>query len=138
MTEPAAPPRLALVGDRSAAVRAHARIPGILRGLAGADREPLEAYWLRSKQIDESTSFAGFDGVWVLPGSPYASMDGVLAAIRAARTGGIPLLGTCGGFQHLLLEFARDVCGLADVEHAESSPEAERHLLVPLACSLLG
>ena len=81
---------------------------------------------------------AGFDGVWVIPGSPYQNTDGVLAAIRAARTGRIPLLGTCGGFQHLMLEFARDVCGLTAVENAEQNPGAAEPLIAPLECSLLG
>jgi CTP synthase (UTP-ammonia lyase) len=81
---------------------------------------------------------AGFDGVWVVPGSPYERMSGVLSAIEGARLAGIPFLGTCGGFQHLLLEFAHNVCGLADVTHAEVGPGAARQLIVPLVCSLLG
>jgi CTP synthase (UTP-ammonia lyase) len=74
----------------------------------------------------------------VVPGSPYSNPDGVFAAIEAARAEGIPLLGTCGGFQHLLLEFARHVCGLAGVENAEDHPGAVGALIVPLVCSLLG
>jgi CTP synthase (UTP-ammonia lyase) len=58
--------------------------------------------------------------------------------VRTAREHAIPFLGTCGGFQYALLEYARDVCGLADVENAEVTPEAERQLIVPLACSLMG
>lgn len=81
---------------------------------------------------------AGFDGIWIIPGSPYEHSDGVLAAITAARIGDIPLLGPCGGFQRLLLEFARNVCGLGRVDHAEIHPEAEDLLLVPLTCSLFG
>jgi CTP synthase (UTP-ammonia lyase) len=81
---------------------------------------------------------AGFDGVWAIPGSPYLNLDGALAAIQAARTGRIPLLGTCGGFQHLLLELARDVCGLTAVENAEQNADAAEPLIVPLECSLLG
>ena len=74
----------------------------------------------------------------MLPGSPYRHAAGVLAAIEAARTTATPLLGTCGGFQHLLLEFARNVCGLDKVAHAEEEPDAPERLIVPLACSLLG
>jgi CTP synthase (UTP-ammonia lyase) len=81
---------------------------------------------------------AGFDGVWVIPGSPYRRPDGVLAAIQAARTRRIPFLGTCAGFQYLLLEFARDVCGLRGVQSAEDTPEAAEQLIVPLECSLFG
>jgi CTP synthase (UTP-ammonia lyase) len=131
------PPRIALVGDRSAAVEAHNRIPVLMQALSGAE-EPIELYWLHSTSIASPEDVAGFDGIWVVPGSPYASSAGVLTAIETARTGRIPLLGTCGGFQHLLLEFAHNVCRLPDATHAEVDPDAPELLLVPLRCSLFG
>ena len=132
------PPRLALVGDRSDAVQAHSRIPGILASLATPGSETIEPYWLATADIETAEDVAGFDGIWIVPGSPYESIEGVLVAIQTARTDGIPLLGTCGGFQHIVLEYARHVCGLPDVTHAEIEPEAEELLLVPLACDLFG
>ena len=129
--------RIALVGDRSPGVRAHLRIPRLVDALRERDDLALDPYWLATEQV-EPGSVAGFDGVWIVPGSPYRSEAGALAAIRDAREGGIPLLGTCGGFQHILLEFARDVCGLGDVAHAENDPDAADHLIVPLTCSLVG
>jgi CTP synthase (UTP-ammonia lyase) len=131
------PARIALVGDRSPTIAAHERIPTILEALGDASVEPLDAYWLHSTSIDPSSDLTGFDGIWVLPGSPYENVDGILHAITTARTHRIPFLGTCGGFQHMLLEFARNVSGL-DVEHAEEKPDATNLLLVPLSCSLLG
>jgi CTP synthase (UTP-ammonia lyase) len=133
-----APPRLALIGDRSSSVRAHDRIPGLIRALAAGANELIEVYWLHSTTIAAPGDVAGFDGLWVVPGSPYANPDGVLAAITAARTRGIPLLGTCGGFQYLLLEFAREVCGMAALEHGETHPGADELLLVSLECKLFG
>jgi CTP synthase (UTP-ammonia lyase) len=137
MTVPA-PPRVALIGDRSSSVLAHARIPGLIRVLATGSDEPIEPYWLHTTTITTPDDLAGFDGIWVVPGSPYANTDGVLTAIRTARTERIPLLGTCGGFQYLLLEFARSVCGLSTVEHGESNPDGADLLLVPLECKLFG
>jgi CTP synthase (UTP-ammonia lyase) len=132
------PPRLALVGDRSSTVQAHAKIPVLVQALATGAEEPIELYWLHSNDISGPDDVDGFDGIWVVPGSPYDNVEGVITAIEAARIGGIPLLGTCGGFQHLLLEFARNVCGLAAIEHAEQHPEASELLLVPLECKLFG
>ncbi len=132
-----APARLALVGDRSPHVRAHQRIPGLLTALQERDGLLTDAYWIPTAEA-AATELAAFDGIWLLPGSPYQSMPGALAAVRAAREGGIPFLGTCGGFQHALLEFARDVCGATGAGHAEYTPDAGDALIVPLACSLAG
>ena len=59
-------------------------------------------------------------------------------AISSARRHAVPVLGTCGGFQHMVLELARDVLGYADAAHAERHPAGERLFLVPVACSLRG
>jgi CTP synthase (UTP-ammonia lyase) len=65
-------------------------------------------------------------------------MRGALEAITYARTRDVPLLGTCGGFQHLIIEFARNVAGIHDAAHAEYDPGASRLLINALACSLVG
>ncbi|MCF3136001.1 CTP synthase C-terminal region-related (seleno)protein [Streptomyces olivochromogenes] len=129
---------IALVGDRSPNVASHTRVPRLLDALAEHDRLVLDAYWIPSENAVAADAVRGFDAVWVLPGSPYRSEAGVLAAIRTAREEGIPFLGTCGGFQHALLEYARTVCGLTRVAHAENDPDAEDPLIEPLACSLVG
>jgi CTP synthase (UTP-ammonia lyase) len=64
-------------------------------------------------------------------------MDGALRAIRYAREHRRPFLGTCGGFQHALIEFARHVLGLHDADHAESNPNASTLLMAPLSCALI-
>jgi CTP synthase (UTP-ammonia lyase) len=130
-------PRIALVGDRSASVRAHARIPGIIDALLTRDSIALDPYWIATPDAAES-ELSGFDAIWVVPGSPYESAGGAIAAVRTAREKGIPFLGTCGGFQYALIEYARDVCGLTRVEHAEVTPDADECLIVPLDCSLMG
>jgi CTP synthase (UTP-ammonia lyase) len=130
-------PRIALVGDRSANVRAHARIPVLIDALLGREGIALDPYWIATSDA-AGCDLSGFDAVWLMPGSPYASAEGAYAAVRTARASGIPFLGTCGGFQHALIEYARNVCGLAGVENAEVAPDAAEHLIVPLECSLKG
>ncbi|MFF5210491.1 hypothetical protein [Streptosporangium sp. NPDC000396] len=126
--------KVALVCDRSPSVQAHARIPSLLSALRERDGLTLDAYWISTAEADD---LEGFDGIWILPGSPYRSEAGAVNAARVAREHGIPFLGTCGGFQHTLLEYARNVLGLA-VAHAENDPDAQDFLLMPLACSLVG
>lgn len=135
MTNPMA--RIALVGDRSANVRAHARIPKVIDALLRRDAIAIDPYWVATSDV-AACDLARFDAIWLVPGIPYESADGAIAAARIAREQRIPFLGTCGGFQHALLEFARDVCGLTSVENAEVAPGADEHLIVELACSLKG
>jgi CTP synthase (UTP-ammonia lyase) len=135
MTHPMA--RIALVGDRSANVRAHARIPVLIDALLRRDGIALDPYWVATPDVAGS-DLSRFDAIWLAPGSPYDSADGAIAAVRTAREQGLPFLGTCGGFQHALLEFARNVCGLSEVENAEVTPEADEHLIVQLECPLKG
>jgi CTP synthase (UTP-ammonia lyase) len=104
----------------------------VLDGLGARHR------WLETDGLPASEEIGRLDGIWCVPGSPYRSIDGALGAIRLARELGIPFLGTCGGFQHALIEYARNVAGIEDAEHAESSPSAEHLVITPLACSLVG
>jgi len=65
-------------------------------------------------------------------------MDKTLWAIRYAREHLIPCFGTCGGFQHMVLEYARNVLGFKDAQHAEYDPYASTLFISRLACSLTG
>jgi CTP synthase (UTP-ammonia lyase) len=79
---------------------------------------------------------AEYAGVWCVPASPYASTTGALSAIRFARECPKPFLGTCGGFQHAVIEYLRGV-GYPSAEHAESAPEASMPVIARLSCSLV-
>jgi CTP synthase (UTP-ammonia lyase) len=133
------PPRIALIGDYQPDVIAHQAIPQALRLAADHAGHPAEFVWVGTANLGEDVprQLTGFDGIWCVPASPYANTAGALAAIRFARESGRPYLGTCGGFQHALLEFARNVLGLADADHAETRPDAEMPLIAPLSCSLV-
>ena len=131
-------PRLALVGDYSAEVVAHRAIPPALELACGETKCDLAWQWVATRDVrDAPQDLAGFSAVWVVPASPYENMAGALAAIRWARETSRPLLGTCGGFQHTLIEFARNVAGLAAADHAETNSAADTLVVAPLACSLV-
>jgi CTP synthase (UTP-ammonia lyase) len=129
--------RIALIGDYDPQVTAHQAIPvalGMAAEHAGLD---VQFQWLATDRIDNDTPLADFDGFWCVPASPYRNEAGALRAIRFAREQQRPFLGTCGGFQHAVLEYARNVLGWGDAEHGETSPDATRALLTPLTCSLV-
>ena len=130
---------IALVGDRSPAVRAHARIAALLDALRDEEQIDLDACWIPTPDAGDPATLRGFAGIWLAPGSPYRSEAGAIVAVRTARTERIPYLGTCGGFQHAMLEFARDVCGFTEARHAENgASDGDNALITELTCSLAG
>lgn len=86
---------------------------------------------------DSGADVTAFDGVWLVPGSPYADDAAVIRALHAVRTQGVPFLGTCGGMQYAVLEFLRHALD-RDATHAESDGQGEHNAVVPLACGLVG
>jgi CTP synthase (UTP-ammonia lyase) len=130
--------RIALIGDYSPEVTAHVAIPRALALAAEVVACDPAPDWIATPELARGAEqrLAPYDAIWCVPASPYASMDGALNAIRFARETGRPFLGTCGGCQHALIEYARGVLGLANADHAESNPDAELQLITPLACAL--
>src|ERR1051325_2593979 len=134
-----APVRLALVGDYDPAVRAHAAIPMALHLAADESGCVVQPAWVGTDSITgDASELAPFQAVWCVPASPYRSMDGALRAIRFARENGRPFLGTCGGFQHAIIESIRNVAGVIDADHGESNPGASKQVIARLACSFEG
>jgi CTP synthase (UTP-ammonia lyase) len=132
---------IAIIGDYKPGNQSHIATDEAIRHSSEALGLAVEHSWIGTGDIagpDGMKLLAGFSGYWIAPASPYKSMTGALSAIQNARERGITLLGTCGGFQHIILEYARGVLGFTDAEHEESSPEASRLFISRLACSLVG
>jgi CTP synthase (UTP-ammonia lyase) len=131
------PVRIAVVGDYSGAVTAHRAIDATWPLVSAQLGMKVAAGWLHTSAITPRQSLDGFHGIWCAPASPYANTDGALWAIEWARTRNVPFLGTCGGFQHAVIEIVRHVLGRSDAAHAELEPAARDPLIAPLACALV-
>jgi CTP synthase (UTP-ammonia lyase) len=126
--------RICLIGDYSPAVLAHQAIPKALALSAdGADVQPT---WLDTESA-LTADLDVYDGFWCVPASPYRSMEGALRAIRFAREGNRPFLGTCGGCQHAVLEFARSVLNISGAGHTEVDPSTAEPVITNLTCALI-
>lgn len=137
MNASASRPKIALVGDYSPDVPAHLAIPRAFELIRAAGGGEIAWHWIPTPEVrDPARELGEFAGMWLVPASPYRSMAGALAAVRWARENRRPFLGTCGGFQHALIEFARHVAGIAAAEHEESNPNASDLLVTRLSCSL--
>ena len=133
------PARIALVGERNPAIIAHCGIEASLARYQHDIDPALTFAWLDTTSLTPDSVGAllrDATGIWAVPATPYASTAGGLLAIRHARETGKAFLGTCGGFQHALMEFAQNVLGHA-AEHAEMTPNAEAPLIHRLSCSLV-
>jgi CTP synthase (UTP-ammonia lyase) len=130
------PLRIALVGDYNPDVIAHQAIPLAIDDAAAVLELPVDYTWLATRDIQSPEQFADYDAMWVVPASPYENSAGALLAIRYARENSLPFLGTCGGFQHAIIEYARNVMGWEDAAHAETDTEG-RMVIGPLSCSLV-
>ena len=79
-----------------------------------------------------------YDGVWLVPGSPYAEDAAVLSALTVVRERGIPFLGTCGGMQYAVLEYVGLRARRARRLTPSRTVSPRTTSVTALACSLYG
>jgi CTP synthase (UTP-ammonia lyase) len=133
--------RIAIIGDRDPDNPNHLSTEAALAHSATALGLRVESIWFATDALLDSSSLgqlARSNGVFCTTGSPYRSLEGALRAIRLARERRVPFLGTCGGFQHAVIEYARNVLGLTRANHGEYADNAADALIAPLECSLAG
>jgi CTP synthase (UTP-ammonia lyase) len=125
---------VAMVGDRNLAYESHRAIEATVALL----NNDVDIRWVGTDDPGFRATVESADAVWALPGTPYVNDAAAYAAITHARTTRQPFLGTCGGFQYAMVEYARNVAGWKGAGHAETDPDAEELVVDRLACSLFG
>jgi CTP synthase (UTP-ammonia lyase) len=129
--------RVALLGEFTPTFKPHIATNQAIQHSVDALGLAVSADWISTDEIDAGL-FERFAAIWVAPGSPYKNLNRTLRAIQYAREHGIPCFGTCGGFQHIVLEYARNVLGFKEAQHAEYNPYASDLFISQLECSLAG
>ncbi|MCP4980839.1 MAG: hypothetical protein GY935_10145 [Gammaproteobacteria bacterium] len=127
--------KIALIGDYDSSVTAHQAIPLALELAANSLALWHEYSWIRSSEVDLG-QLTEFDALWCVPFSPYEEPAAVISAIRFARQNSVPFLGSCAGFQHAVLEYARNVLGLESADSVEDNPQTQMPVISALACRL--
>lgn len=131
--------KIIVLGDFNPQYYTHLALNDAIRHLSEAVKHAVAFEWADTDKLDFTTAFIStYSGLWVAPGSPYKDMDNVINAIRFAREHNIPVIGNCGGFQHMLIEYARNVCGLEHADTEETHPDGVDFLISKLTCSLVG
>ena len=129
--------RVLILGEFDPAFRPHAATNAAIAHSSAALELDVRSEWLSTAKVTPKR-LADCDALWIAPGSPYKSMTRTLRAIRFARESGLPCFGTCGGCQHMIIEYARNVLGIEDAQHAEYDPYASTLFISELTCSLAG
>lgn len=129
--------KLAIIGEYDPAFEPHVHTDAAIVHAAAALHLDVHSEWISTATI-RIEQLSDFDALWCAPGSPYLDLSRTLDAIRFAREHDMPTLGTCGGYQHMVIEFARKVVGISDAQHAEYDPYAARVIVSRLPCSLVG
>jgi CTP synthase len=93
--------------------------------------------WLSSDQFSSQETagrlLGSYDGLLVPGGFGIRGIEGMIEAIRWARENQLPFLGICLGLQVAVIEFARNVCGMAETTSTEFEPECETPVIALMA-----
>ena len=89
--------RIGVLGDFNPDYHSHRATNASLQHAARALAREVETTWLPTLSLLDPRvleTLADYDGLWGSPGSPYRSMDGMLAGIQFARARNRPFVAT--------------------------------------------
>jgi CTP synthase len=96
--------------------------------------------WIQSETLESANVAAlleGMDGIVVPGGFGERGVEGKILAAQYAREHNVPYLGLCLGMQVMVVEFARNVLGLAGANSTELNPSTP-HPVISLLSEQLG
>ncbi|MBM3814886.1 MAG: CTP synthase [Acidimicrobiia bacterium] len=106
----------------------------LLHGGLAHDRK-VKMTWVESAELSWPgciRQLERFDGILVPGGFGKRGIEGMLHAIRYAREHKTPYFGICLGMQTLVIEYARNVCGLEGADSTEFEPDPQHRVIYKL------
>ncbi|MGH7554987.1 MAG: glutamine amidotransferase-related protein [Longimicrobiales bacterium] len=127
-----------VIGDFKPGLRSHEATNRALELAAETLGIGVRVHWTPTRSLAGGgvEALASFDALLAAPGSPYQSMEGALAGIEWARAKDFVFLGACGGFQHTVMEFARNVMGIRDADTAEHGGGSQNLVIDRVVCEV--
>ena len=89
--------------------------------------ESIHSEYINADNVD--VKLAHLDGVLVAPGFGERGIEGKIDAVKYVREHNIPFLGICLGMQMAVIEFARNILGIADADSTEMSPNTKNPVI---------
>ena len=134
--QPADTVTIALVGKYIDLPDAYLSVAEALRAGGFANDAKIELRWVASDECateaGAARQLADVDGVCVPGGFGIRGIEGKLGALKYAREHGIPTLGLCLGLQCMVIEYARNVAGVADASSTEFDPGTEHPVIATM------
>ena len=100
-----------------------------------AHRLKVHFHWIESEALEWpncATVLSRFDGILVPGGFGKRGVEGMIHAIRYARESRTPYFGICLGMQTMVIEFARNICGLDRANSTEFDPATPDRVIYKL------
>ncbi len=88
---------------------------------------PIHSEFIAPENVAEK--LADLDGLLVAPGFGHRGIEGKITAVKYARETGLPFFGICLGMQMAVIEYGRNVLGIANAQSAEMDPHAEEPVI---------
>jgi len=135
--EPAHEVTVGLVGKYIDLPDAYLSVTEALRAGGFEHRTKVNIRWIPSDECETpdgaAKNLSDLDGICVPGGFGIRGIEGKLGALRFARENGIPVLGLCLGLQCMVIEYARNVAGLAGASSSEFDPETPVPVIATMA-----
>jgi CTP synthase len=131
--------RIAVVGKYTELVDSYKSIQEALIHGGISNDVKVRTDWLSSEQFEQGRGvelLRDYHGLLIPGGFGPRGVEGMLTAIRWARTNEMPFFGICLGLQCAVVEFARDVCGLEESHSSEFAEDASDHVICLLDSQL--
>ncbi len=128
---------IALVGKYIDLPDAYLSVTEALRAGGFAQSCKVKIHWVKSDDCETEAgalaNLSDMDGICVPGGFGVRGIEGKLGALKFARENKIPVLGLCLGLQCMVIEFARNVVGLAGATSSEFEPAAQHPVIATMA-----
>ena len=95
----------------------------------------VDIHWIEAEGVTAANAAAtleSYDGILVPGGFGKRGIDGMVEAIRYAREHKLPYFGICLGMQTMVIEYARNVCGLERADSTEFDPATPHRVIFKL------
>jgi CTP synthase len=128
---------IGLVGKYIDLPDAYLSVTEALKAGGFAHQAKVSIRWVPSDECETPEGAAkhlsDLDGIVIPGGFGVRGIEGKVGALRFSRENGIPSLGLCLGLQCMVIEYARDVVGLAGASSSEFDPDTEYPVIATMA-----